>query len=66
MKLDKIYLGDGLYCSHDGYQFHLTAENGIRIQNEIYLDDQVVSRLLAAIETVYKVKIKVERPLNGF
>lgn len=26
----KEYLGDGLYADFDGYQFSLSAENGIR------------------------------------
>lgn len=42
MTANKIYLGDGVYASFDGYQFCLTTEDGISITNTIYLEPKVV------------------------
>jgi hypothetical protein len=42
----KTYLGDGLYASFDGYQIVVTAENGISIQNTVYLDSSVFAALV--------------------
>ena len=35
------YLGDGLYAYHDGYGVWLTAEDGIRVTDGVYLEPQV-------------------------
>lgn len=44
--LDKQYLGDGVYASHDGYQFRLTTEDGSPYpSNEIFLEPSVFSAL---------------------
>lgn len=45
--LDKQYLGDGVYVSHDGYQFRLTTENGDNGPpiDEIFLEPSVFSAL---------------------
>lgn len=37
----KVYLGDGVYASFDGYAFVLTTENGIDVTNTIVLEPQV-------------------------
>ena len=34
---NKIYLGDGAYAEFVGFEFVLTTENGITVQNEITL-----------------------------
>jgi len=34
----KVYLGDAVYVSHDGYHIVLTTEDGIRTTNTIYLE----------------------------
>jgi hypothetical protein len=37
------YLGDGLYVEFDGWQYKLYASNGVRITNEVYLDESVLA-----------------------
>lgn len=55
----KSYLGDGLYAAFDGFHIILTAENGIEISNQVYLEDQVFESLLLFAEKVWNVKITV-------
>ena len=43
--MEKTYLGDGLYVDFDGYQLVLTAENGIIVQNVVYLEPRVYINL---------------------
>jgi hypothetical protein len=56
---DKAYLGDGLYASHDGYQFWLRASNGITVTNEVALEPNVLHAFIKFIERTLNVKIKV-------
>lgn len=46
----KNYLGDGVYVTYDGYNIILTTENGICVQDEIYLDPSVVEAFLRYIK----------------
>jgi len=46
IKKTKEYLGDGLYAEADGYHLRLTAENGVSVQNIVYLEDFVLRALL--------------------
>jgi hypothetical protein len=39
------YLGDGLYADFDGTQIVLTAEDGIRAANTVYLEPSVYEAL---------------------
>lgn len=34
MEQEKVYLGDGVYAHHDGYQIWLTTQEGMRIAIE--------------------------------
>jgi hypothetical protein len=45
MKVDKVYLGDGVYASFDGYAIELTTENGIETTNTILLEPEVYEAL---------------------
>lgn len=38
----RAYLGDGLYADFDGFQIVLSAENGIRAHDTVYLDSRVL------------------------
>jgi hypothetical protein len=38
----RAYLGDGLYADFDGTQIVLSAENGVRAHDTVYLDGQVL------------------------
>jgi len=42
----KDYLGDGVYAKCDGYHIVLTAENGIYATDTIYLEPDVMKRLI--------------------
>lgn len=43
---EQKYLGDGLYVSFDGYQFRLSAENGIETLNEVFLEPKVLTAFI--------------------
>ena len=48
----KEYLGDGAYVEFDGYGLRLTAEDGVRVTNQVYLDPSVYAALLRFVERV--------------
>jgi hypothetical protein len=59
--MPKTYLGDGLYADFDGYHVVLTAENGIRATNTVYLDPQVLqafSEYLKSLREAFENKLK--------
>lgn len=41
----KKYLGDGVFADHDGWNVILTAEDGIRATDTIYLEPEVLAAL---------------------
>lgn len=41
----KRYLGDGAYVEYDGFGLVLTAEDGIRATNTVYLEPEVLAEL---------------------
>lgn len=46
---DKSYLGDGVYIEWDDHApnvLRLTTENGVEVQNEIFLEEEVYNALL--------------------
>jgi protein-disulfide isomerase len=48
----KCYLGDGVYAELQQDRLKLTAENGIRATDTIYLDSQVYTALLDFVEAL--------------
>ena len=44
--VSKEYIGDGVYAAHDGYCITLTTENGGGPSNTIYLEPDVLRRLV--------------------
>lgn len=54
------YLGDGLYCDHDGYQFRLFTERDTGLC-EIFLEPGVVQEFLFQIEKVWGVRIEMKK-----
>jgi hypothetical protein len=42
----KVYLGDGAYADFDDHGIVLTAENGIRATDTVYLEPQVLLNLV--------------------
>lgn len=44
--MNKEYIGDGAYAEFDGYGILVTAENGISIQERIYLEPNVLKNLI--------------------
>lgn len=57
---EKKYLGDGVYFEDHGFQIRLTTENGLGIQNEIFLDDSTFRALCLRIEESRRVKIDIQ------
>lgn len=45
MHPDKEYLGDGAYIEYDGWGFVLTTEDGIEVQNTVYLEPDLIERV---------------------
>ena len=45
-KYSKSYLGDGVYIRTDGFSTILTTEDGISATNEIYLEPDVLRKLI--------------------
>ena len=41
MDSNKVYLGDGVYISFDGYGFMLTVEDGMSVTGRVYLEPEV-------------------------
>ena len=54
----ETYLGDGLYASHDGYQFILRAPRGCG-EDYTALDPDVLHAFFKFIEKINNVKIEV-------
>ncbi len=48
----KYYLGDGAYIDFDGYNYILTAENGIYATDTVYLEPSVLRNFLQYIERI--------------
>ncbi len=51
VKNKKIYLGDSVYVTFDGYGYILTTENGLKTDpsNKIYLDAYEIEKLNAFV-----------------
>lgn len=58
--IKKQYLGDGLYAAFDGYQFVLTAENGIEAYATVYLEPEVLDSFYRYVDHV-KTELKKAR-----
>lgn len=56
----KQYLGDGLYAAFDGYQFVLTAENGIEAYATVCLEPEVLDSFYRYVDHV-KTELKKVR-----
>lgn len=46
----KTYLGDAVYVEYDGNGLRLTTEDGIATTNQIYLEPEVYTALLAYVK----------------
>ncbi len=44
---EKEYIGDGVYVDFDGFGVVMTTENGIEVQNTVYLEPNVMKNLIA-------------------
>lgn len=51
-KMNKQYLGDGVYVEYDGYGLVLTTENGIEATNRIVLEPEVCSSLVRYVNLI--------------
>ena len=62
--MNKSYLGDGVYVEEDDDTpnvFVLTTEDGVMIQNTIYMEPEVLSNFFHWIERINDVSIIVKR-----
>lgn len=56
----KVYLGDSVYVTFDGFMFCLTTENGYGSSNTIYLEPSVLDNLNRFAEKIYENRKKEE------
>ena len=49
----KVYLGDGAYYEVDGFGVSLTAEDGTRATDRVYLEPATIAALLRALGEDY-------------
>lgn len=61
IKPNPVYLGDGLYCEDQGFQFRLYTPQG----NEVFLDGGVLEAFLNHVENARDVKITIVKQING-
>lgn len=54
MATAKSYLGEGVYVRYDGYHVVLTAEDGDRVSNRIFLDSDVLYSLECYLSALKK------------
>lgn len=47
-----IYLGDGLYASHDGVQIRVFSHNGIHETNVVYMEPLVLENFEKWVENL--------------
>ena len=47
---DKVYLGDSVYAEMVGGMIKLTTDNGVGIDQEIYLEPEVYNALVLYVE----------------
>lgn len=52
-----MYLGDGLYANHDGYQFELYTNNGPVKENKVYLDSTTLGSFLLYVGKILNVEV---------
>jgi len=52
MKNLKAYLGDGAYAAWDGYNVIITAEDGIRATDTVYLEPEVLHNFMQFIAMI--------------
>jgi len=52
MKVQKQYLGDGLYVEFDGYQIALKANDPDNPTDTVYLDEHTLTSFLAFVESI--------------
>lgn len=51
---NKIYIGDSVYVSNDGYQLILTTENNGYASNTIYLEPHMIVLLQEYVDNLRK------------
>ncbi len=49
---EPTYLGDGLYATYNGWDLELFAHNGIAKTNSVYLDPEVLAKLLDYVKGI--------------
>jgi len=55
---NKIYLGDGVYVSYDGYHIVLTTSTGGEPDNTIYLDHYVSTQLVEYMKRLGIIEVR--------
>lgn len=61
MSAYKKYLGDGVYIDFDGYAVTLTTEDGISVQNTVYMEPTIVKNFQAYIEDLNRLQFSVRK-----
>jgi hypothetical protein len=57
----KTYLGDGAYAEYDGYGIKLTTEDGISVQNTIYMEPSLITALINFVKRIENGEVEPSR-----
>lgn len=52
-KIDKTYIGDGIYADDIGYAMILTTEDGISVQNVIHIEVRELKAINRYAEAIW-------------
>lgn len=58
---DPFYLGDGLYVSHDGFQYRLFTTREQGEVHEVFLEPMIMKSFFLYLEKVEGIKIKITK-----
>lgn len=51
-----MYIGDGVYVDHEGYDIVLTTWDGIRVTNNIVLEPEVYANLVEYVKRLLELR----------
>lgn len=53
LEVQKTYLGDSVYAYHDGFHLIVFTDNGLGIQNQIYMEKFVFASLIEYAQKIW-------------
>lgn len=59
--MQKVYLGDSVYCQIEDGMILLTTENGAEPSNKIYLEPAVIKNLITYLNTIAGMQVSLQQ-----